>query len=79
MPVRIWFMCIHLMTSTKKSISVLEMQRQLGVKRYEPIWYMMHKIRLSMGKSDSKYSLEGNIEVDDAFFEIVEIAEKDEL
>src|SRR5450631_4528493 len=43
MPVRTWFMCIHLMTSTKKAFSALEMQRQLGVKRYEPIWYMMQK------------------------------------
>lgn len=79
LPVRAWFMCIHMMTSIKKSISALEMQRQLGLKRYEPAWYMMQKIRLSMGKRDSKYSLQGNIEVDDAFFEIVDIAEKDEL
>lgn len=78
-PVLNWFICIHLMTSTKKAFSSLEMQRQLGMKRYEPVWYMMQKIRLSMGKRDSKYSLSGNIEVDDAFFEIVDIEEKDEL
>jgi len=76
-PVRIWFMCIHLMTSTKKSFSALEMQRQLGLKRYEPVWYMMQKIRSSMGKRDKRYQLKGNIEVDDAFFEIVDI--KDDL
>lgn len=29
-PVRFWFMALHLMTSTKKSFSALEMQRQLG-------------------------------------------------
>lgn len=77
--VRIWFMCIHLMTSTKKAFSALEMQRQLGMKRYEPVWYMMQKIRLSMGKRDNKYELQGTIELDDAFFEIVDISEKDEL
>jgi hypothetical protein len=77
--VRIWFMCIHLMTSTKKAFSALEMQRQLGMKRYEPVWYMMQKIRLSMGKRDDKYQLNKTIELDDAFFEIVDIAEKDEL
>lgn len=78
-PVRTWFMCIHLMTSTKKSFSALEMQRQLGIKRYEPVWYMMQKVRKSMGKRDNKYQLHGNIEVDDAFFEIVDVKEVDEL
>lgn len=78
MPVRTWFMCIHLMTSTKKAFSALEMQRQLGVKRYEPIWYMMQKIRRSMGKRDSRYQLNGNIELDDAFFEIVDLSENND-
>lgn len=71
-PVLTWFTCIHLMTSTKKSISALEMQRQLEMKRYEPVWYMMQKIRQSMGKRDKKYKLSGNIEIDDSFFEIVD-------
>lgn len=78
-PVRTWFMCIHLMTSTKKPFSALEMQRQLGMKRYEPVWYMMLKIRNAMGKRDAKYTLNGTIECDDAFFEIVDLPEKDEL
>jgi ssDNA-binding Zn-finger/Zn-ribbon topoisomerase 1 len=78
-PVRTWFMCIHLMTTTKKAFSALEMQRQLGMKRYEPVWFMMQKIRSSMGKRDAKYQLNGTIECDDAFFEIVTIPELDEL
>ncbi|WP_262892792.1 IS1595 family transposase [Mucilaginibacter pankratovii] len=72
-------MAIHLITSTKKSFSALEMQRQLGLKRYEPVWYMMQKIRLAMGKRDAKYTLQGNIEIDDAYFEIVDLPELDEL
>jgi len=64
-------MVIHLMTSVKKSFSTVEIQKQLGHKRYEPIWYMMQKIRISMGKRDSRYKLQGEIEVDDAYFEIV--------
>ncbi|MFT6808778.1 MAG: hypothetical protein ACJA01_002009, partial [Saprospiraceae bacterium] len=28
------------------------MQRQIGHKRYEPIWFMMHKIRAAMGQRD---------------------------
>ncbi|MFW6218897.1 MAG: hypothetical protein ACOC3S_02140 [Bacteroidota bacterium] len=45
------------MTSTKKSISALEMQRQLGHKFYEPVWYMMQKIRKSMGARDGQYPI----------------------
>ena len=70
-PLSYWFMVIHLMTSVKKSFSAVEIQKQLGHKRYEPIWYMMQKIRISMGRRDSKYKLQGEIEVDDAYFEIV--------
>ena len=58
-----WFMMLHLMTSTKKTFSALEMQRQLGVKRYEPVWYAMHKIRSTMGKRDEKYKLMGEIDI----------------
>jgi hypothetical protein len=74
-PIITWFKCIHLMTSTKKSISALEMQRQLSMKRYEPVWYMMQKIRISMGKRDKNYKLSGHVELDDSFFETVDITQ----
>jgi hypothetical protein len=79
-PLRTWFAVIHLMTSTRtKAFSALEMQRQTGYKFYEPIWYMMQKIRISMGKRDAKYKLQGDIEIDDAFFEIVDLTIKESL
>lgn len=68
LPFQYWLYAIYLMTMTKKSISALEVQRQLGHKRYEPIWAMMHKIRSVMGLRDDKYDLEGVVELDDAFF-----------
>ena len=67
LPYHYWIYAIYLMTSTKKGISALEMQRQLGHKRYEPIWAMMHKIRAAMGKRDSRYQMEGLVELDDGF------------
>lgn len=73
LPIIYWFITIHLMTSVKKSFSALELQKQLGHKRYEPIWYMMNKIRITMGKRDEKYKLEGELEIDDAFYEVVTI------
>jgi transposase-like protein len=72
LPIRYWLMAIHLMSVTKKGFSALEMQRLIGHKRYEPIWYMMHKIRRIMGKRDDKYQLSECIEIDEGFFERVD-------
>ena len=68
-----WFIAMHLITSTKKSFSAKEMQRQLGHNRYEPIWAMMHKIRSVMGLRDAEYQLTNWIELDEGFFETVDI------
>jgi len=67
LPYHYWIYAIFLMVNTKKGISALEMQRQLGHKRYEPIWAMMHKIRQSMGNRDDRYQLDKIVEFDDAF------------
>ena len=79
LPFRYWLLAIHLMTSTKKSISALEMQRQLGHKFYEPIWEMMHKLRVMMGKRDDEYVLEDTIELDEGFFEQANSIQVNEL
>lgn len=68
LPLRYWFIAMHLLTSIKKSFSALELQRQLGHKYYEPIWGMLHKLRLSIRKRDSQYKLSGQIELDEGFF-----------
>ena len=68
LPFQYWLYTIYLMTMTKKGISAKELQRQLDHKRYEPIWMMMHKIRVIMGMRDDNYDLEGVVELDDAFF-----------
>lgn len=78
-PLKIWFEIIHLMTSTKKAFSALEMHRQVQTKFYEPIWFIMQKIRITMGKRDAKYKLQGDIEIDDAFFEVVDLEQKPDV
>jgi hypothetical protein len=57
------------MTFSKKGISALEMQRQLGHKRYGTVWKLMHKIRAGMGKRDNLYQLSGSVEFDEGYFE----------
>jgi len=41
LPFRYWFAAIHLITSTKKSFSAKELQRQVGHKYYELFWTNM--------------------------------------
>lgn len=67
LPFRYWFVTMHLLTCTKKSFSTEELRRQLGHKRYQPIWEMVNKLRDVMGKRDNKYQLSGQMELDDAF------------
>ena len=74
-----WFIAMHLMTSTKKTISALEMQMQLGHKYYECIWGMMHKIRLVMGKRDDLYHLNDESEIDEAYYSTKYIFEENEF
>ena len=50
---------MFLLTATKKGFSTKEIQTQLGLKRYEPVWAMVHKLRKAMGNRDSRYTLEG--------------------
>ena len=68
LPFRYWFITMHLLTATKKGFSAKEIQRQLGHKRYHPIWHMVHKIRQAMGKRDGEYILAGRIELDEGYF-----------
>ena len=70
LPLQYWFIAIHLLTSTKKTFSASELQRQLGHKGYQPIWELLHKLREAMGKRDSRYTLSGEIELDEGFFSV---------
>jgi len=67
LPFLYWYIAMHLLTSTKKSFSAAELQRQLGHKRYQPIWEMVCKLRDVMGKRDNLYQLTGEVELDNAF------------
>ena len=58
------------MSTTKKGFSAKEIQRQLGLKRYEPVWAMVHKLRKAMGKREERYTLEGMIEFDEGYFTV---------
>ena len=68
LPYRYWFVAMQLLTATKGSFSAAEIQLQLEHKRYQPKWEMVNKLRDVLCKRDDEYTLEGAIELDDAFF-----------
>ncbi len=70
LPFLVWYKTMFLMSCTKKGFSAKEIQRQLGLKRYEPVWAMVHKIRKAMGNRDARYTLEGMIEMDEGYFTV---------
>lgn len=76
LPFRYWIAAMFLLTVTKKSFSTEELRRQLGHKRYQPIWEMVCKLRDVMGKRDEGYQLSGQVELDEGFFTI-ELPEED--
>jgi len=71
LPYYYWYFGMMMLTGTKKSFSALEVRRQLGHRYYEPIRYMLHKIRYAMGKRDDRYKLRDEVELDEGFFETV--------
>jgi IS1 family transposase len=64
-PLRQWFKVVHLMTTSKKGISALQIMRQLGFGSYHTAHMMCHKIRAAMIEPEIK--LGGIVEVDETF------------
>lgn len=65
---KIWLTAIFIMSIHKKGVSALEMQRILGLKRYEPVWLMMQKIRLNIGHIMENLVLDEYVEMDEGAF-----------
>lgn len=64
-PLRQWFRVVHLMLTSKKGISALQIQRHLGFGSYETAHSMCHKIRAALIEPETK--LGGIVEVDETF------------
>jgi transposase-like protein len=65
-PLTIWFWAGYLMTTDTRGISALLLQRQLGLRRYETAWMMLHKLRRAMVNL-AREQLRGEVEVDDTW------------
>lgn len=64
-----WILAFHLLCSSKKGISSLQLQRQLGLGSYQTAWHMTHRIRYAMEKGDfGKFGQNGGVvEADETY------------
>ncbi|MFH0344873.1 MAG: IS1595 family transposase [Chromatiales bacterium] len=65
-PLREWFRVMHLMLTSKKGMSALQIFRYMGFGSYKTAWGMCHKIRVALGNQEFK-QLIGYVEVDETF------------
>jgi transposase-like protein len=47
-PLRKWLIAWYLACSSKKGVSALQLQRQLGLGSYRTAWFMLHRIRYAL-------------------------------
>ena len=65
--IRQWVIAFHLMCSSKKGISALQLKRELGLGSYQSAWHLAHRIRLAMNEDPLLTLLSGTIEVDETY------------
>ena len=65
-PLMHWFKVLHLMLTSKKGMSALQIHRMLGYGSYETAWYMCMRLRGALHDPDFR-QLMGVVEVDETF------------
>jgi transposase-like protein len=65
-PLRDWFRVMHMMLTSKKGISALQVMRVMGFGSYHTAHMMCNKIRIALGNTEFK-QLVGYVEVDETF------------
>lgn len=65
-PLRDWFKVLHMMVTSKKGISALQVARVMGFGSYKTAHLMCSKIRVAMGNEEFK-QLVGFVEVDETY------------
>jgi transposase-like protein len=66
-PLQKWIVAWYLLCSSKKGISSLQIQRQLGLGSYRTALFMMHRIRFALKDPSFTKKLSGTVEVDETY------------
>ena len=65
-PLQAWFWAAYLVATHHPGISAVQLQRQLGIRRYETAWLILHKLRRAM-VAPERSLLRGPVEVDEFY------------
>ena len=66
LPLTQWFWAVYLVTTHTPGLSALQLQRQLGISRYETAWVILQKLRRAMVRPDREL-LHDKVEVDETY------------
>ena len=61
-----WFWAAYLTVTDTRGMSALLLQRQMGLRRYETAWMLLHKLRRAMVNT-AREPLHGEVEIDDTW------------
>ena len=65
-PLRDWYRVAHMMLTSKKGMSALQIMRTMGFGSYKTAWYMCHRIRTALVENNMD-KLGGIVEVDETW------------
>ena len=72
---RDWFSAAYLVATHTPGISAVQLQRQLGLKRYETTWGLLQKLRRAMVRPE-RDRISGEVEVDETYVGGVEVGRR---
>ena len=64
---RQWLIAIHAMCASKKGVSALQLQRELGLGSYQSAWHLAHRVRHAMAAEPLRGMLSGKVEADEVW------------
>lgn len=64
LPVRVWFWAAYWVATHTPGISAVQLQRQLGIAKYETAWFLLHRLRQGMVRANRE-PLSGVVEADE--------------
>jgi len=70
LPFLIWYKTIFLISVSKINYTAKEIQKKLGLKRYEPVWVMIHKLNQVLKNGHKLHTLENLIQTSPEDFTI---------
>ena len=64
LPLRLWFWAAYFVSTHTPGISAVQLQRQLGIKKVDSAWYLLHRLRRGMVRQNRE-QLSGTVEADE--------------